>query len=101
MQLEDYNEYYIQGSDHYLIPKAVFIELYKEMANFREEITKYKEAIDKAVDIAWRFGQTDEAHHQKWVTDQMVRALLGSDYESFVKDYEEDDDYEWDIGIAP
>ena len=37
MKLEDYNEYYIQGSDHYLIPKAVFIELYEEIANFREE----------------------------------------------------------------
>ena len=48
MKLEDYNEYYIQDSDHYLIPKAVFIELYEEMANFREESREYKEVIDKA-----------------------------------------------------
>ena len=29
MKIEDYNEYYIQGSDHYLIPKDVFKELLK------------------------------------------------------------------------
>ena len=25
MKIEDYNEYYIQGSDHYLIPKEEII----------------------------------------------------------------------------
>lgn len=49
MKLEDYSEYYIQGSDHYLIPKAVFIELYEEMANFREESRESKKAINKAI----------------------------------------------------
>ena len=28
MNLEDYNKYYIQGSDHYLIPKDEFIKRY-------------------------------------------------------------------------
>lgn len=51
MRLEDYNEYYIQGSDHYLIPKAVFTELYEEMTNFREESREYKEVINKIFDI--------------------------------------------------
>ena len=27
----------IQGSDHYLIPKDIFIELFDEMENWREE----------------------------------------------------------------
>ena len=27
MNIEDYSKYYIQGSDHYLIPKDVFMEL--------------------------------------------------------------------------
>lgn len=49
MKLEDYNEYYIQGSDHYLIPKAAFIELYEEMNNFRKESRENKEVIDKAI----------------------------------------------------
>ena len=49
MKLEDYFKYYIQGSDHYLIPKDVFKELFNEMVNCKEESQKQKEAIDKAV----------------------------------------------------
>ena len=37
MTKEDYSKYYIQGSDHYLIPKDVFIELFNEMVNWKEE----------------------------------------------------------------
>ena len=48
MKIEDYNEYYIQGSDHYLIPKDVFTELFNEMINWKEESQKQKEVIDKA-----------------------------------------------------
>lgn len=47
MKMEDYNEYYIQGSDHYLIPKDVFMEIFNEMINWKEESQKQKEAIDK------------------------------------------------------
>ena len=47
MKIEDYNEYYIQGSDHYLIPKAMFKELFNEMINWKEESQKQKEVIDK------------------------------------------------------
>ena len=48
MKIEDYNEYYIQNSNHYLIPKDVFMELFNEMINWREESKKQKEVIDKA-----------------------------------------------------
>ena len=47
MNKEDYFKYYIQGSDHYLIPKDVFIELFDEMVNWREDTKKYKEVIDR------------------------------------------------------
>ena len=47
MKIEDYNEYYIQGSDHYLIPKDIFDELFNEMINWKEESNKKKEVIDK------------------------------------------------------
>lgn len=30
MKMDDYSKYYIQGSDHYLIPKDVFKELVNE-----------------------------------------------------------------------
>ena len=48
MKMEDYNEYYIQGSDHYLIPKDVFNELFNEMESWKQDTNKYKEVIDKA-----------------------------------------------------
>ena len=47
MNKEDYNKFYIQGSDHYLIPKDVFDELFNEMSNWKEDTKKYKEVIDK------------------------------------------------------
>ena len=47
MNLEDYNKYYIQGSDHYLIPKDVFMELFNEMINWRDESKQLKEVIEE------------------------------------------------------
>lgn len=47
MKIEDYNKYYIQWSDHYLIPKDIFTELFNEMNNWKEE--SKKEVIDKAI----------------------------------------------------
>ena len=49
MNKDDYFEYYIQGSDHYLIPKDVFKELFNEMINWKEESQKQKEVIGKAI----------------------------------------------------
>lgn len=45
MNKEDYSKYYIQGSDHYLIPKDVFIELFEEMKNWREEAKELKKQL--------------------------------------------------------
>ena len=47
MKIEDYNEYYIQGSDHYLIPKDAFMELFNEMINWKEENKILKEFVQK------------------------------------------------------
>ena len=60
MKIEDYNEYYIQGSDHYLIPKDVFKELFNEMINWKEESQKKKEVIDKAIGYIEKFIPIDE-----------------------------------------
>ena len=51
MNIEDYNKYYIQGSEHYLIPKNEFIELFNEMLSWKNESKKQKEVIDKAIDF--------------------------------------------------
>lgn len=50
MNKEDYSKYYIQGSDHYLIPKDVFDELFGEMESWKQDTQKYKEVIDKAIE---------------------------------------------------
>ena len=46
MSKEDYFKYYIQGSDHYLIPKDVFKELFNEMSNWREEAKELKKQLE-------------------------------------------------------
>lgn len=48
MKIEDYNKYYIQGSDHYLIPKDVFKELFNEMVNWKEEAKELKKQLEEA-----------------------------------------------------
>ena len=57
MKIEDYSKYYIQNSNHYLIPKDVFIELFNEMSNWKEEnkiLRKNAENNDKVVDkVNW------------------------------------------------
>ena len=58
MEIEDYNKYYIQGSDHYLIPKDVFIELFNEMINWKEESKEQQEVIDKAKSLNHEISHT-------------------------------------------
>ena len=54
MNKEDYNKYYIQGSDHYLIPKDVFKELFNEMVNWKEEAKELKKQLEEYKDkINW------------------------------------------------
>lgn len=47
MKLEDYSKYYIQGTDHYLIPKDEFVELFNEMTNWKEESKQLKDNWDE------------------------------------------------------
>ena len=49
MNKEDYSKYYIQGSDHYLIPKDVFDELFNEMVNWKEESKELNQKYLNAV----------------------------------------------------
>ena len=62
MKIEDYNKYYIQGSDHYLIPKDVFKELFNEMINWKEESQRQKEVIDKAIE----FIKSSQCKYDGW-----------------------------------
>ena len=68
MKIEDYNEYYIQNSNHYLIPKDVFKELFNEMINWKEESQRQKEVIDKAVE----FIKSSQCKYDGWeITNQL------------------------------
>ena len=49
MNKEDYFKYYIQGSNHYLIPKDEFIELFNEMENWKEESKELNQKYLNAV----------------------------------------------------
>ena len=59
MNKEDYFKYYIQGSDHYLIPKDVFDELFGEMESWKEDTQKYKEVIDIVMNLIKIYGKYD------------------------------------------
>lgn len=64
-----------------------------------------KDRINKALDTIFRYGQIDGDHHKAWVIDQVVRKLLGPNYDTFVYEYEHDvdtgEEYGWFEGIAP
>lgn len=94
-----------------------------------EFLMKSNDRIEKALEMAVRFGGIDGDHHKDWVIDQMVRALTGcpmvkktaedcrgeeyecetqgesEEYKALVKDACEGEDgpdsYEWNVGIAP
>lgn len=63
------------------------------------------EPIDRAVELAVRFGGIGGDHHKAWVIDQMVRVLTGPMYETVVREACDGEDgpntYDWDVGITP
>lgn len=56
--------------------------------------------LDAVLDFC-ALGQIDGSHHKTWVIDQIARTILGDKYDEFVEWYEQDGEYEWEIGIAP
>ena len=64
MKIEDYSKYYIQGSEHYLIPKDVFIELFNEMVNWKEESKELKQKYLNAV-VDYEITMSDKTELEK------------------------------------
>lgn len=67
MNKEDYNKFYIQGSEHYLIPKDVFDELFDEMENWKEEnqelkaeLQLYKGSLKREHEAIHRVNELEE-----------------------------------------
>jgi hypothetical protein len=82
MKLEDYNEYYIQGSDHYLIPKDVFKELFNEMINWKEESKNQKEVISRVA----KYIENEMPYLQE--TDKEYEDVNGNTYFTY-KEYDD------------
>ena len=81
MKIEDYNKYYVQGSDHYLIPKDVFKELFNEMVNWKEESQKQKDNWNKLKDYIKTIYKGCPPYEKEvlmFITDKM-QELEGSD----------------------
>lgn len=75
MKIEDYSKYYIQGSDHYLIPKDEFKELFNEMINWKEESIKQKEVIDKLIELNQMINNSDYVYSQDEITSKNLDIL--------------------------
>ncbi len=64
MNKEDYFKYYIQGSDHYLIPKDIFNELFNEMNNWKEESKELNQKYLNAV-VDYEITMSDKTELEK------------------------------------
>ena len=68
-----------------------------------------QERIEQVIKIVEQYGSIDGAHHKTWVIDQIMRTVLGENYEAWVAEQlagrvdnaEEAYWEEWDVGIAP
>lgn len=54
-----------------------------------------------ALMVANAWAGIDGAHHKDWVIDQMVRALLGPQYDAWRAGFESERKLTWEEGIAP
>ena len=64
MNKKDYFKYYIQGSEHYLIPKDIFDELFGEMVNWREESKELNQKYLNAV-VDYEITMSDKTELEK------------------------------------
>jgi hypothetical protein len=99
--------------DHPIV-KRVMRQLHPDWESLKDEsregiidniLADLPEPARNAMRIAASYGQTDGAHHLTWVIDQMVHAMIGVHYKTFVEAYESGEDgrhtYTWDEGVAP
>ena len=75
MNLEDYNKYYIQGSDHYLIPRDIFEELFDEMSNWRDESKQLKEVIEEVREYILNHELVEEKDHYVLNGNELLQIL--------------------------
>lgn len=57
------------------------------MTDLKKFLTTSENGPQKALELAFSYGQIDGSHHKAWTIDQMVRALTGENYEKFINFY--------------
>lgn len=57
------------------------------MADLKKFLTTSEDGPQKALEVAFSYGQIDGSHHKTWTIDQMVRALTGENYDDFINFY--------------
>lgn len=85
MTTENYNKYYVQGSDHYLLPKDIFNELFQEIINWKEESKQLEERIEimenyfeLISDLGYDYDGFNTVENLKSLIDELVKyANLG------------------------
>ena len=75
MNKEDYFKYYIQGSDHYLIPRDIFEELFDEMSNWRDESKQLKDAIEEVREYILNHELVEEKDHYVLNGNELLQIL--------------------------
>ena len=93
-------------SDYYDEEYGLYKNRVKQFETVLNMLKEKDKEIEKALEIAFQYGQIDGDHHKTWVIDQMVRILTGDKYNEFVKEYETDEEtgekeWTWKNGIAP
>ena len=69
MNKKDYFKYYIQGSDHYLIPKDIFDELFNELNNWKEESKELNQKYLNAV-VDYEITMSDKTELEKQLEEK-------------------------------
>lgn len=67
----------------------------------RIEQLKRGNVNERAAALILELGGFDGAQHKQYALDQVLRVLAGSEYDSLIKIYERDGEYEWETGVAP
>lgn len=87
MKIEDYSKYYIQGSDHYLIPKNEFEELFSEISKQKEESSINITEIIKADKIMARLDKLSKKYDKLLVNWEKLkgyaREVISTDNELY------------------
>lgn len=105
MKIEDYQEYYIQGSDHYLIPGDVLEDLIEETKEWKDETDNYLIQVDDDLKnliisaLRYAIGKKtyivlDTCNYIKnhpELIDERVRQVMLKDLEDLDMYYEESD----------